>query len=169
MQAYQRPVLSNPTTQFIEALAQNAISANYDIPLPTRDPCWFVRSLSIVAVQNLSYELWLFARAANLGGTIATDYFVGVWQFGPLVAGDPGWTVGADPLFHYYIDGTMIPYLDRDMMSPATMVGAPLGPAMPGPASLHVRLVNRSATGKNAGPTGALQVTFNISAPGVNG
>lgn len=174
LSAYQQPAISLSASQFTEALTTNQISANYNIPLFNRNALWFIRAIGLVATQQLNYELWLFNSSTNLGGTIATDNLVGIWQFGEIVVGppgSPGWTVtpaaggGADPLFHYYIDGNMIPYWDKDQMSRtfAPPPGAGLATEF---ASLHCRLVNRSAGSKSANAAGALQVTFFVATQG---
>jgi len=155
--AFQRPILSDPATQFIEALAQDAISDNYDLRCQERQHSFFIRAITIVAVQNLAYELWLFRSATNFTAAVGTDKFIGVWQFAALTAGQPGFTVGGGSLFRYYIDGLMVPYWDEDF---GQSDGTPQGNQRGRNAFIHARLVNRSATGKNAGATGAVQLTF---------
>lgn len=150
----QQVVVSNSVTQFTEAIAQNGISANYNLQLPGRHAFWLIRGFSIVAVQNLAYELWLFNSATPTLGAVATEKWNGVWAFGALSAGDPGYAVTGDALFHYYVDGNMIPYYDEDVASGG------------GVANLHLRLINRSATGKNANATGALTITAFVSEGG---
>lgn len=163
--AYQQLVQSVPTADFTEALTSNQISANVDLVLPGRNPYWFIRAITVVSKENLDWELWLFRKAASVVGstaTFATDPFVGIWQFNALPAGPPaapGYTVtpaaggGANPFFHYYIDGNMLPYVDED------------NPGV-GEAKLHCRLVNRNASAKTAGTNGQLQVTFYVSPQG---
>lgn len=169
---YQLPVASDPTVDFLEALATNEISADVNLVLPTRDSLWFIRAISIVCLQNLAWEVQLFTKAANLGGTFDTDNFLGVWQFGVLVPGppaSPGYPVTevgaspADPYFHQYIDGNMMPYYDLDQMERRNNPGT--GPT--NNAHLHVRLVNRSAASKIAGASGALKVTFYCALQGL--
>jgi len=157
---YQFRVQSNEALHFTEALTQNQISANYDLQLPSACGPVIVQAEVLVSVQNLAYEVWLFNRAVNLTSDPATDGFVGMWQFGALAAGFAGWTVtpaaggGANPLFRQFIAGLAIPYTDRDNVSTPN---APL---------LHCRLINRSATAKNAGATGELVVSFLVSQQG---
>ena len=159
MSAYQQPVRSDPTVDFAEALHVNEISTNVDLILPSRDPLWFIRAISLVAMQNLAYELWLFSSATNLDGTIAGDRFVAYWQFGPLsgtAPATPGYPVDfvglspADGLYRYYVDGNMMPYWDLDQLEAGSVHNA----------KLHCRLINRSATAKDAGEAGWVQVTF---------
>lgn len=170
MDSFQIPVTSNPATQFTQAIAQNEISQNTDLALPSRVPYWRINAITITALQNLIYELWLFSTAANLAGALATDGgFIGVWQFSALASGGAGYTVtpvggSADPLFHYYIDGLAVPYIDRDYQVTAGG-GSQGGSGGSGGAfpQVHCRLANRSATGKNADATGALIVTLHMT------
>lgn len=178
--AYQRPVSSDPTVHFLEGLAQNQGSATVDLVLPLRNPLWFVRAISIIATENLAYEIQLFTRAQNMGATIPTDHFCGVWQFGVLYAGppaapgypfDPADVTPSNAFYHQYVDGNMIPYWDLDqLLAPNPVANVPLGQgvanATPNNAKLHVRLINRSSTPKSAGAGGALQVTFYMATQG---
>lgn len=166
LSAYQQPIQSDPTTDFIEALGQNEISVNVDLNLPSKDPAWFIRAISIIATQDRAYELWVFSSATNLDGTITGDKFIAYYQFATKSAGPPA-TAGssvdfvglspADTHVRYYVDGLMIPYYDADFQS------APSG-ANP---KIHCRLINRSATAKSAGAAGALQVTFYTAVQGM--
>jgi hypothetical protein len=165
MRNYQRPVYSNPTVDFLEALTTNQASATVNLPLPTRDAAWFVQSFTLVSVENLEWELQVFSSADNLGGTVATAKFIGSWQFVAMVAGppaSPGYPVDqvdaspADALYKYYIDGNMIPYLDEDQLSAASQAS---GGTYPNNAHLHIRLVNRSSASKSANAGGAVQLT----------
>lgn len=171
--AYQRPVQSNPTTQFTEALDTNDCSATVNLVLPSRDPFWFLRAFTLVAVQNLSYELQVYSSATNLGGAFSTDKFIGVWQFMAMYAGppaSPGYPVippggsPGDPFYHYYVDGNMLPYFDGDQLVASNSANS--GGTYPKNAQLHVRLVNRSATSKIAGTLGAVQLTAWVAAQG---
>ena len=158
---YQRPVFSNPTTDFVEALITNAQSANYDIQLPWSSPTCFVRAFAMLAVEPLAFELALYAKAANNTGVMATEQFIANWQFGqpsgtvPASPGYPTGSPGANSLYKYYIDGNLIPYYDLDAMSQGA-----------GPGHLHVRLINRSTASKSANAGGAVQVQFFVSLQG---
>ena len=164
--AFQRPVRSNPTVDFLEGLGTNDGTATVNLVLPTRDAFWFIRAFTLVATENLVYELQLYSGATNLGGTFATDKFIAVWQFMALSAGPPaspgypfippGLSPG-DALFHYYVDGNMMPYFDGDQLAASNAANS--GGTYPNNAKLHVRLINRSATSKTAGAGGALQLT----------
>lgn len=162
--AFQLPAQSSPTVDFLEALSTNDASATVDLALPTRDPFWFIRAISIVAVQNLAYELQFYSSADNLGGTLPTDKFIGVWQFSEestSVPASPGAPITPhdvsppDGFFRYYIDGLWVPYFDGDILSASQAAGT-----YPANAKLHCRLVNRSSTAKLAGASGAVIVTI---------
>lgn len=168
--AYQHPVSSNPTTQFLEFLQTNDASVNTDLVLPSKDPLWFIRAITLVATQNLTYELALFSRADNLNGTLDTDYFIGNWQFTVMngsVPASPGYPVTipsaspGDSFYHFYIDGNFVPYYDLDQLDSSFNAGT-----YPQNAKLHCRLINRSATPKAAGEAGALKITFFVAAQG---
>jgi hypothetical protein len=155
---YQRPVFSNPTTQFVEALATNGMSANYEIELPGRSPFWFVRAFALLAVENLTFEVALFSSASNATGVMATENYIGSWQFGAWNAAIPasqGYPTGADGLYKAYIDGNIIPFWDKDLNGQGA-----------GPAHLHARLINRSAGTKSADAAGAVQIQFYVSLQG---
>lgn len=179
--AYQQPVMSNPATDFTEQLVTNAGSANVDLTLPGKDALWFIRAIALIAVQNLAYELQLFTSADNMGPTIATDNFLATWEFGAITSGPPagaGYPFDVPDVtpqngyYHYYIDGNMMPYYDKDQMNLRNPVASqPLGVGFSNynipPAKLHVRLINRSSTTKNADASGALQVIFYVATQGM--
>lgn len=180
MNAFQLPVASVPTVNYTEYLGTNFISANNDLTLPNRKTHWFVRAIELIAVQNLSYELWLCSTAANLAGTMVSDYLIGMWQFGPWQStppATPGYPVfmsgssPADQFYRQYIDGLMIPYRDQDLMDlPNPQANVPLGQGVSNAsipfAKLHTRLVNRSLTAKVSGTGGAVMVTFYVEPTG---
>lgn len=156
---YQVPIRSL-STQFTEALVQDAISANYNLGLPPQQPQVFINGFTIVSKENLSWELWLFDKATNLTSDPATDRLVGMWQFPAIAAQQVGYTVTAggvaNTLFRYHVTGNMIPYLDADFGSNAGSV-----------PNLHLRLVNRSVAAKSADAAGAIQITAFVSSQGV--
>lgn len=159
---YQVPIRSITTSHFTEAMTTDQISANYNIGLPIQQARVYINGFTLVSMENLTWELWLFDSATNLTSDPATDRLVGLWQFQAIVAGQVGYTVtpaaggGANALFRYHVTGNMIPYLDLDF---GTGVGS--APA------LHVRLINRSVAAKTAGAAGAVQLTSFISSQGV--
>lgn len=168
--AYQNPVQSNPATQFTEELITNAMSANVDLVLPGRNALWFIRSIAIIATENLQYELALFSRSVNATGVIATEAYVGSWQFGSwqtAVPASPGYISGADGLFKGYVDGNLIPYFDLDQLERSFGGGTPSASGYtPTNAKLHCRLINRSTATKPADAAGAVQVIFYVAQQG---
>lgn len=165
LSAFQQLVTTNPATDFIAAQAVNVLSENVDLPLPQKTPYWFIRGIQITSVQALAWELWFFSRAQNFQGTMQTAYFLSAYQFAVPVVGPPatiGWPVqyaGTSPdddLVRYTVSNLLLPYVDLDFPSNTDQANP----------QLHVRLVNRSATGKNAGDAGAIQVTFFVSPQG---
>jgi hypothetical protein len=104
-----------------------------------------LRSIRILSVQLLPWEVQLFRSATGIGGTdIDVESFIGTWAFGATgVPGDGSQATG-DTFFYYYVDGMGVPYEDKDATS-----------------QIHVRLVNRhAATGKLAGASGAVTIEF---------
>lgn len=172
--AFQQPVSSRPTVDFLEALATNAASATVSLALATRNPFWFIRAISLVALENLDYEIQFYSKASNLGGTFTTDNFVGLWQFAAMTAtvpASPGYPVDpvdsspADPYYHFYIDGLAIPYFDADQLAAANAANS--GGTYPNNAHLHCRLVNRSTAAKTAGANGAVKLTVFLAPQGM--
>ncbi len=180
LSAFQQAVRSNPATDFTEALIANEASATVNLKLPSKNPLWFIRAISIIATQDLQYEVQLFGKAVNMGPTLETDWFIAAWQYYTLVVGppaSPGWpidTVDMSPdngFYHFYIDGNMMPYYDMDQLTLRNpSYNVPLGDGVTNAnvpnASLHVRLINRSAAAKNADTAGALLVTFFVAPQG---
>lgn len=157
--AYQSAVYSNPATDFIEALATNAMSANVDLTLPNGATFWFIRAFTLIATENLQFELALFSKAVNATGVILTENFISAWQFSAMqasVPASPGYPSGADGLFKFAIEGNKMPYRDLDQAVRAE-----------GPAKLHVRLINRSTASKTAGVPGAVQLITYVSPQGM--
>ena len=107
-----------------------------------------LRSITILSVENLAWEVWLFGTSGFATTNADTEYFLGRWTF---VAGDGiKATIGvtADTYYHYYIDGLGVPLRD---------FGADVATG-----NLFVRLVNRSAASKTAGAGGELVIDFGI-------
>jgi hypothetical protein len=180
LSAYQQAVRTNPTVDFIAQLATNEGSAVVNVKLPTRDPLWFLRAITIVSVQNLAWELQFFGSRVNMGPTLTEDKFISVWQFGemtgtaPASPGYPFTTPDITPdngFFHFYVDGNMMPIYDLDALNQQnTLAHTPLGQggnAAPSNAELHMRLINRSSGTKLAGTNGALQVTLFMANQGL--
>jgi hypothetical protein len=104
-----------------------------------------LRSIRILSVQLLPWEVQLFHKATGIGGAVLdTESFVGTWAFtGGGTPGDGSRATG-DTFYYYYIDGLAVPYEDLDVTS-----------------QVHVRLINRhAATAKIAGAGGAVSIEF---------
>lgn len=165
LSAFQSLVVTDPATDFIAAQAVNVMSDNVNLALPQKTPYWFIRGIQITSVQALTWELWFFSRADNFQGGMTNAYFLSAYQFAAPTAGPPATLgypvnyVGTSPdddLFRYTASDLLLPFVDLDF--PSNTDGAnPL---------LHVRLVNRSSTTKQAAGNGAIQVTFFVSAQG---
>lgn len=159
--AYEQPVTSKSTVNFTEALAQNAASAMNALTLPAKTAWWFIRAITIVSVENLAWELWLFKSATSFTANVDSDGFIGAWAFSAIAAQGVGYPVAGNLLYRYYVDGNMLPYFDADQMVYTNGTLAPgVTPQGPANAKLHVKLVNRSAAAKTAGVGGAINVTF---------
>lgn len=108
-----------------------------------------IKSISILSDQNLAWEVNFFGDSnfmvnqANLDSVL----FLGRWTF--QVA--DGLQIAATGPYLYYVDGLDIPYLDADGATPPAHVG-----------QIHVGLVNRSATAKNAGATGEIVLELGV-------
>ena len=140
---YLVKVRSDKDTHFTGAIAQNAQESE-DILLPGTLASYArarLRSINIISDQNLSWEVWLFAKDTFIADVADLDLLFprGRWRFD---SGD-GAQIAATGPYYYYIDGLDLPYQDEDMTQ-----------------ELHVMLVNRSATGKNAGATGEIVIEF---------
>jgi len=148
-------VRSNDGTQYTDAIAQNA-SENENLALPTTmqavaNPLR-VTALSIISVQNLSWELWLFGSSAFQNTDFGVDQFLGMWGFNAADARRVN--SGTYAQYYYYIDGLNIPYVDRS--ATASVVPA-----------LHTMLINRSVAAKIAGAMGniVVQATIELERP----
>lgn len=127
------------TRDFTAALAQNAaiflsldvkdlgVGLNVDS---------LVRSLQILSVENLSWELWLFRSALQNPTDPDTNGALGYWAFGTTAV-----RIGGAGLYNYYIDGLGIPYRDLDRTS-----------------KIHMALINRSVASKTADAAGAVRL-----------
>lgn len=152
-------VRTDKDDQFTAALAQNvALTENLVAPgdLGAGGHCRSrLHSISILSDQNLAWEIALYSTDSfNTSADMDQVSFLGRWGF---QAGDGTQIAGTGPYF-YYIDGLDIPYRDADFTSHIKPGGLSQG-------QIHLMLVNRSATGKNAGATGEIvvQLGFEIT------
>lgn len=144
---------TDPAVDFVDAIAQNAMdleSLALDLSVcGTPTARCRITGIAIVATQALDYELWLWRKAFGAGAGIAADSFIGYWTFQAAMAVQ----IGGTGLYYYYIYGLDVPYTDEDTAEEKPDSTKPSG-------RFHLGLVNRSATGKNAGETGALKITL---------
>ena len=145
-------VRTDKDTDFILGAAQNAM-LTADIANDSVGAGGNVRSriksLMILSDQNLAWEVNFFGRNTYMTNQADLDlvFFIGRYAF---QAGD-GLQIAATGPFIYYIDGLDIPYQDADGATPPAHVG-----------QLHIGLVNRSATSKNAGATGEVVLEIGV-------
>jgi len=144
-------IRTNADTDFTAALAQNA--GLFDsFPLLGAGQTYWVESVQIISVQNLAWELWFFDRETPaIPSDPNDDGFRGVVTF------TAGLQIGGAGFYHYSANNLSIPGDCLDYR--AHVDKYPL---------LHVALVNRSATGKNADATGAIVVQVALN-PGIGG
>lgn len=134
---------TDPATDFTGALAQNVMAtlnksvANVGGGLTVR---YRLKGLIIASMENLAWEVWLFANNLFATGNPATAKPLGYWSFAAADAKRPA---AASGLYYYYIDGLDIPVVDDDSLT-----------------QLHIGLMNRSAASKTAGAAGALSIGF---------
>lgn len=141
----QYRVKSLSTRDFTAALAAGAASVLTDLQLPAAlKRQAVIRSIFILSVENLAWELNWFSGAAGVTASPDTDTWLGRWQF---AAADAVQITGSS-LYRYAIPEIVQPYRDLD--------GGTV-------ENLHLMLVNREAvTGKTAGAGGAMTVWFNL-------
>lgn len=149
-------VRTDKDVDFIAGIAQNAADTANLVPpgsLAAGGHCRsIIRGISILSDQNLAWELKFFnTNAFNTGAAdLDTVPFIGGWGF---QAGD-GTQIAATGPYYYYIDGLYIPYHCTDFDEHGTFVAGAKKPQ----GQVHVMLINRSATSKNAGATGEIVV-----------
>lgn len=112
-----------------------------------------IRSLTLMSDQQLAWEINFFGTAdyVSLVAVFESVHFLGRFGF---QAADGSQIAGAGA-FYYYIDGLDIAYQDFDFSNKVRNPVADIG-------VVHVGVVNRSATAKNAGATGRLVVGIGI-------
>ena len=138
-------IKSDKDTHFTGSLAQNAVEIEV-LDLPTD---WvtlgisdiIIESISIQSDQNLEWDVMLFSTDGTTNADLDLDTFTDFFNF----ATTSGKQIGATGQFYYSSpsNNLQIPYKNSDNES-----------------KLHVALVNRSATAKNAGATGEFTVEF---------
>jgi len=132
---------SDKDVDWIGAMAQNA-GANANLAgLPGNDG--IIESIAILSDQQLAWEVQLYSSDAFDNADLDLDTYLGSVRF---AEGD-GFQVAGAGAFRYDIHHLGIPYMDVD-----------------GTREIHAKLVNRSATGKNAGAAGEIVVKFSFRA-----
>lgn len=142
---YLVTVRSDKDSAFTDAIAQNAQESE-NITLPgafTAGSRARLRSINVISLENLAWELWLFANNRFITDVADIDLVFPRGRWG-WAATDGARIAGAGP-YYYYIDGLDIAYQDLDMFQ-----------------QLHIMLVNRSAAAKTAGANGAIVVELNF-------
>lgn len=151
-------VRTDPATQFIGALAQNAAATvnlaqaqagqdsgdgYLDGGLVSASLQARLRSLLIQSRENLAWEVWLWGKDTfNASLTDPAQNFpLGRWAFTAAM----GVQIAGAGLWYYYIDGLDQAYVDLDRTG-----------------ELHLMLVNRSAAAKSAGADGAVCLQLNF-------
>lgn len=144
---------TDPAAHYTDGIAQNAqdledLALDLSICGTPTARCRIV-GLSVVSVQNLDWELWLWRKAAGAGAGIGADSFIGYWSF----LGANAKQIGGAGRYYYFIPGLDIPYTDEDTRDERPDPLAPVG-------RIHLGLVNRSAVAKLAGDAGMIKITL---------
>jgi hypothetical protein len=141
---------TDPDDQFTGALATNAtenenLVLNAALAGVNGAAQGLIRSITIVSDQNLAWELQWYTADTFQNADPEVDSFLSYWAF----AAADGVQVAATGLYRYYVDGLAIPYKDADASG-----------------EMHISLINRSVTSKNAGATGEIKVTLGVEPMG---
>jgi len=149
------PVRTISTTHFTGAIAAAGAAATAHLTVASgavpeglaagRTVRSRLKSIRILSVQLLPWEVQLFHKATGIGGAVIdSETFIGTWAFtGSGTPGDGSRATG-DTFYCFYVDGLDVPYEDLD-----------------GTGQIHVRLINRhAATAKIAGASGAIVIEF---------
>ena len=143
-------IRTDKDVEFTGAIAQNA-AENENIVVGWADANLnlTLTGITVVSDQNLAWELDFWnSDAFGSSSNMDLDGWIGFWGW---LATD-GAQIAGTGNYRYYIDGLEIPLYDAD-----------------GTGELHVSLVNRSATSKNAGASGEIVVTFHVQGQQVGG
>ncbi len=138
-------IASDKDSHFTGSLAQNAMEVE-SLLFPSRwrdidiSEC-VIEGISIQADQNLEFDVIVFSKASADDTDIDLDAFIDFFNF-PVTGGKQ--IAGAGQFYYASpANNVAVPYLDKDNTG-----------------KLHVGLVNRSASAKNAGATGEVKITF---------
>lgn len=107
-----------------------------------------VRHLTVVARQALAWEIVFFCRRGFELASPATSGFLCAWRF----SASNGVQYGTSPLYYFQAENIDLPYYDADFEDRAL-------PRDQQGGHLHLMLVNRSPTQKDAGDAGEILIT----------
>ena len=126
-------------THFTTEITQNNMETENITGLETNR--LIIEAVTIQSDQNLQWELFLWGKDTLDETDHDADYFQCRIKF----ATTDGAQIGAANQYYYYKGDLKLVYMDLDKSQ-----------------ELHVALVNRSATAKNAGATGEVVVEFQV-------
>lgn len=154
---YPQFIRSDKDTHFTGALATNALETESFGDL--RVHAGEIVSVNLQSDQNLDWDIFFFGTTDFNNADLDSSIFLGRVRF---AAADGVQIAGSGQFFYdtciasayafrpfFYVDKTWLDLDDEDKLDRAT-----------NPIQLHVGLVNRSATSKNAGATG--EVVINV-------
>jgi len=101
---------------FDAAIAQDA-GLDFDVPIPGAIGAPYgsaqcmIKGLVLVAEENLSWELWLWSKAARAGASYNVDSWLGRWTF---LAADAV-RVSGNTRYYYFVPSLEVPYRDDDV------------------------------------------------------
>lgn len=150
MASFQFPVRTLKGTHFTTELVQNA-AENEDVVLDgalagvNGNARNIVQTITVISDQNLAWEIALYGKDTFAGGT---DLDANTILCHHAFAAADGAQVGGAGSYVYFVDGLNLPYQDEDHSG-----------------ELHIQLINRSATSKNAAGTGEVVVQLWLSPP----
>lgn len=132
---------SDKDTHFTGAIAQNAMELEaIDLPADWQTAKIreiVIEGISIQADQNLEWDVFIFSKSTAEDADIDLDAFVDYTNY-PTTSGKQ---IAGAGQFYYATADMEIPYVNLDHES-----------------KIIIGLVNRSATGKNAGATGEVKI-----------
>jgi len=143
-QAGKRTITRTVSTRdFTGAIAQNAAAfLSLDVKglgVGSRVDC-LLRSVTVVSVEDLDWELWFFTKTGVAGNSADPDVNT---LIGRVVLPSTALQIGATGLFTFYSEGLEINIFDDDNTS-----------------KIHMALVERAAAGKTAGAAGGVKITL---------
>lgn len=144
-------IRTDKDTHFTGSLATNAVEEENITGL--KSPSGVIESVTITSDQNLDWDIYFWSTDGHSNTDLDSEYYLGKVRF---VVADGDQIAGSGQ--YYYDTATSsyafrpFPYYDRDAVGTTTV----------GQNELHIGLVNRNATSKNAGATGEVVVTVTI-------